>query len=180
MSYNPSPNPHPNPHPNTLMEVHEPAVWKPCHLHRTLVRLLSDRGVRFGAFEALQARMTNEMDTALGGGQASAAEASAAAVRLLRGEGARLARETTTSSCRNRSPALEVALQMAVDGWPVSEPFLSAVLHAVRHKLVQTLLTKCRIHEPQGAHSSYDGYTYHAYPYYDPRRAPRRAAEGRD
>ena len=38
--------------PETHMEVHEPAVWKPCHLHRTLVRLLSDRGVAFMAFKA--------------------------------------------------------------------------------------------------------------------------------
>ena len=57
--------------PDTHMEVHEPAVWKPCHLHRTLVRLLSDRGVPFGAFKALQMAMTYEMDTALGGAHAS-------------------------------------------------------------------------------------------------------------
>ena len=133
---------------NTKMEVHEPAVCKPCHLHRQLVRLLSDRGVPFGVFEALQKQMTSEMDAALGGAHAAADEAAAAAVRLLLRQGARNPRDVGSHPCH---PALHVALQMLRDGWPVEEPFLASVLLAVRHKLVQSLLTKCRIHEPRGA-----------------------------
>ena len=68
---NPSPSPNPSPNPTTQ------------------VRLLSDRGVAFGAFKALQAQMTREMDTATGGVHASVEKVAAAASRLLQGQGAR-------------------------------------------------------------------------------------------
>ena len=72
------------------------------------------------------------MDTARGGAHVSTEEAKAAAARLLRGQGARSLRDALS---RHRLPALDIALQMVHDGWPVDEPFLSSVLRAVRHKL---------------------------------------------
>ena len=99
--------------------------------------------------------MTRQMDIAMGGPGASPEQVTAAAEDLLRGQGARGPRDApahpSPAGLRHRLPGLDVALQMLHDGWRVDEPFLRSVLRAVRMKLVHGLLTKCRIHEPQGA-----------------------------
>ena len=99
--------------------------------------------------------MTRQMDTAMGGAGASSEQVTAAAEHLLRGQGARGPRDAAASpspaGLRHRLPGLDVALRMLQDGWPVDEPFLRSVLGAVRMQLLHGLLTRCRIHEPQGA-----------------------------
>ena len=99
--------------------------------------------------------MTRQMDIAMGGPGASPEQVTAAAEHLLRGQGARgpcdAPANPSPAGLRHHLPGLDVALQMLHDGWPVGEPFLWSVLRAVRMKLVHGLLTKCRIHEPQGA-----------------------------
>ena len=126
----------------TRFELHEVASWKPAHLHRQLVRILSDRGVPYEAFETLQCNMTATLDKALGG-----ADGCDDAARLLLW---RLgARDDNSSVARSM---LDVALHMLEHRWRVEhEPWLRAVLSAVRAKATRELRDKCRIVVPRGA-----------------------------